>query len=230
MFGTGFALTATAFGAQIGGWTHWITIGVGYGVGIFMTLVAAISIAKSYFAEHPNASTSPPQPSLTVPGIPSLSALLGQNPNVEFNAKKFFALAYYSPVTSEVEKNIKIIAQKNFPTDKESFYARFIGVGLTAYQHDSTSYVIFGSQLKALLELSSRGVIPVVDLKKHYDKAAAEYPKIYQNYSFEQWLEYMKGRLLIAVYPSQMVELSFSGQDFLKYLSHVGRDLSRKVG
>jgi len=66
-------------------------------------------------------------------GIPTLSGLLGQNANVDFNAKQFFALAHYSPITAEVEKNVKIIAQRYSPNDKEAFYARFIGAGLVAY-------------------------------------------------------------------------------------------------
>jgi hypothetical protein len=192
-------------------------------VGIALMLFATVLIARSYFSrqsEHPAIPAS--QASGVVPGIPTLSALLGQNPSLDFDAKKFFALAYYSPVTAEVEKNIKIIAQQNSPNDREAFYARFIGVGLIAYQHDMTWFTIFGSQLRALEEMNSRGLIPVTDLKKHYDKAVADYPKTFENYSFDQWLEFMKSRVVIAVYPSQMVELSWGGKDFLKYLAHMG--------
>jgi hypothetical protein len=164
------------------------------------------------------------QTSGVMPGIPTLSALLGQNPDVQFNTKQFFALAHYSPITAEVEKNVKIIAQQYSPNDKEAFYARFIGVGAVAYQHDVTWFTIYGSQLTALAELNSRGLIPVDDLKKHYDKAAAAYPRTYESYSFEQWMDYMQGRMLVAKYPSHMVELSFNGKDFLKYLAHVGRN------
>ena len=169
------------------------------------------------------------QASGVIPRIPTLSALLGQNPNVEFNAKQFFALAHYSPITAEIEKNIKIIAQQYSPNDKEAFYARLIGVGAVAYQHDVTWFTIFGSQLTALAELNSRGLIPIADLKKHYDKAVAGYPKTYGDYSFEQWMDYMQSRMLIAKYPSQMVELSFNGKDFLKYLAHVGWNVSIKA-
>jgi hypothetical protein len=168
-------------------------------------------------------------PAATIPGgIPALSSLLGQNPNITFNAKNFFALAHYSPVTAETEKNIKIIAQQSSPLDKEAFYARFIGVGLVAYQHDVSWFTIYGSQLAALAELNVRGLIPVADLKKHYDKAVLDYPQAYSNYSFDQWMDFMKSRMLIASYPSQMVELSFNGKDFLKYLAHVGRDAYAK--
>jgi hypothetical protein len=168
------------------------------------------------------------QTSGVIPGIPTLSALLGQNPNVEFNAKQYFALAYYSPITAEIEKNIKIIAQQYSPNDKEAFYARLVGIGAIAYQHDITWFTIYGSQLMALTELNSRGLIPVTDLKKHYDNAVIGYPKTYEDYSFEQWLDYMQSHMLIAKYPSQMVELSFNGKDFLKYLAHVGRNTNGK--
>lgn len=169
-----------------------------------------------------------PQASAAIPGIPTLSSLLGQHSSVEFDAKAFFALAHYSPVTAEVEQNIKAIAEQNSPKDKEAFYARFIGVGLVAYQHDTSWYLIFGSQLMALAELNSRGLIPVEDLRKHYDKAVTDYPKTYASYSFEQWLDFMRIRLLIATYPSQMVELSWNGKDFLKYLAHTGRSIDGK--
>jgi len=175
-----------------------------------------------------SASQTPTQPPAIIPGIPTLSGLLGQSPDISFDAKKFFALAYYSPVTAETEKNIKIIAQQNSPNDKEAFYARFIGVGVVACQHDGTWLTIFGSQLAVLAELNSRGLIPVIELKKHYDKAVIDYPKTYVNYSFENWMNYMKSRMLIARYPSEMVELSFNGKDFLKYLAHMGLNVNGK--
>ncbi len=229
-FGTGFTLMATSFGAQIGGWTHWITIGIGYGIGIVLMLTATVFITKSYSCTQSGyPAISPGQTSGMIPGIPTLSALLGQNPSVEFNAKQFFALAHYSPITAEIENNIKIVAQQYSPNDKEAFYARFIGIGAVAYQHDVTWFTIYGSQLLAMEEMNSRGLIPVADLKKYYDKAVADYPKTYGNYTFDQWLTYMKSRMLIATYPSQMVELSFNGRDFLKYLTHVGMKINGKA-
>jgi hypothetical protein len=229
VFGTGVTLVLASFGAQVSGWTHWITIGVGYGVGIVLLLIAIVLITRSYFSEQ-SGHSAPSQASGAIPpGIPTLSALLGQDPNIEFNAKQYFALAYYSPITAEVEKNIKIVAQQNSPNDKEAFYARFIGTGLIAFQYDWTWFMIFGSQLTALTELNSRGLIPIADLKKHYDAAVAKHPKTYENYSFEQWIDFMKTRLLIATYATQMVELSWGGKDFLRYLAHNGRDVNAKA-
>ncbi len=227
--GTGVAIVTTSFAAQIGGWHHWISMGIGYGVGIIFMIIAMALITKSYFSKQSETpSGSVPQTSGVVPGIPTLSALLGQNPPVEFNAKQFFALAYYSPLTAEIEKNIKIIAQQNSPNDREAFYARFIGIGAIAYQHDVSWFTIYGSQLRALEEMNSRGLIPVTELKKHYEKAVVDYPKTFENYSFDEWLAFMKLRLLIAIYPSQMVELSWGGKDFLKYLAHMAWDTKIK--
>ena len=169
------------------------------------------------------------QASALAPGIPTLSALLGQDPSVEFDAKKFFAMAHYSPLTAEVEKNIKFIARQYSPEDKEAFYARFIGLGLIAYNHETSWFLIFGSQLKAMAELNSRGLIPIADLKKHYDRASIDYPNTYLTYTFENWLNFLKDRMLIATYPSQMVELSWNGKDLLKYLAHTGRDINGKT-
>jgi hypothetical protein len=218
-----------AFGAQVSNWTHWITIGLGYGIGVALLVIATVLITRSYFSEQSGRAV-PAQASGTVPpGIPTLSALLGQNSTVEFNAKQHFALAYYSPITAEVEKNIKIVAQKDYPNDKEAFYARFIGTGLIVYQYDWTWFMIYGSQLLALTELNSRGMIPIADLQKHYDAAVVEYPKTYEKYSFEQWIDFMKTRLLVSTYPSQMIELSWGGKDFLRYLAHCGRDINVKA-
>jgi hypothetical protein len=209
---------------NITSWMVWTII-------VLLSAVAFVWVAKAeknkrVVSAIQQTSTQPPA---IVPGIPTLSALLGQNPNIDFDARKFFALAHYSPITAEVEKNIKIAAQQNSPNDKEAFYARLIGIGLVAYQHDVTWHTIYGSQLAALAELNSRGLIPIADLKKHYDKAVAAYPNAYSNYSFQQWLDFMKARSVIATYPTQMVELSFGGKDFMKYLAHTGRDILSRI-
>jgi hypothetical protein len=204
------------------------------GVWNYVPLILLITAGVGWLAgkKKPNESITEmqgSQSSTLIPGIPTLSSLLGQKSNPTFDAKQFFALAHYSPITAEVEKNIKIIAQQYSPNDTEAFYARFIGVGLIAYQHDVTWFTIFRSQLAALSELNSRGLIPIADLKKHYDKATVDYPQTYSNYSFDQWRGFMKDRGLIVWYPSGMVELSWNGKDFMKYLAHAGLDFHVKA-
>lgn len=68
-FGTGLAIMTASFGAQVNGWQHWITVGIGYGVGIVLMLIATVLITKSYFSrqsEHlSDALLPPPSPPAT---------------------------------------------------------------------------------------------------------------------------------------------------------------------
>jgi len=140
-----------------------------------------------------------------------------------FDAKEWFRLAYISPLTTEGEKNIRIIARRNQPDDREGFLARFIGVGLVAYLHDLTWAYIYKSQLLMLLEMNRKGGwMSLADAKIYYDQAVIAYPAIYSNYSYEQWLDFMKQRQLFIHHPSNMLEITIHGKDFLKYLTHWG--------
>jgi len=181
---------AAMSGPYVMPWYLWLGI-----VGLSLSVIIPAVIRMTRSRKKP----VPQQASGIVPGIPTLSALLGQGSNITFDTKRFFALAYYSPITAEIEKNIKEVARQASPNDTEAFYSRFLGVGIVAYQHDETWWLIFGSQLDALADLNSRGLAPLSDLKTHYDKAAVNYPSTYSNYSFEQWLEYMKTRLLLII-------------------------------
>ena len=62
--GTGVALVGTSFTAHIGNWNHWISIGVGYGTGFLLVLIASILITKSYYSrEHIQPKVRDPIPS-----------------------------------------------------------------------------------------------------------------------------------------------------------------------
>jgi hypothetical protein len=176
-------------------------------------------------------SSTPSPTQQTASIFPSLSMLNNQTPRMTFNAREYFRLAYYSPVTVEMENAVRVIADNYDPNDHEVFYARFLGVGVVAYGHDITWAYIYGSQLLLLVELNRIAkIVPVSTSRKYFDEAVTKYPEIYANYTFEQWLEWIRGQGLIACYPSEMMEISHAGKDFLKYLAHWGRDLSAKKG
>jgi len=161
--------------------------------------------------------------------FPSLSALNAQTPSVTFNSYEHFRRAYYSPLTAEIEENIKIAAEQNQPGDHEGFYARFIGVGLVSYLHDMTWAYIFKSQLLLLMELN-RNNLPLAQAKTYYDRGVADYPGIYVKYSFQEWIEYMTREQLLIRHPSDMLEITHRGKDLLRYLAHWGRDVNVKAG
>ncbi len=191
---------------------------------VFLWLAKALKMPRQI---SPTSLQPSRQPSPS--SFPSLSSLSGQTPNVTFNAREWFRYAYYSPLTAEIENNIKIAAEQNQPGDHESFYARFIGVGLVGYMHDITWAYIFKSQLWLLMELNRKN-LPIADAKAYYDKAVAEYPQVYKNYPFQDWLNYMESQQLIIRHPSDMLEITHKGKDLLRYLAHWGRDANAKVG
>jgi hypothetical protein len=138
-------------------------------------------------------------------------------------------MSYFSPITAEVEHNIRIIARDAEPKNPEAFYARFIGVGLVAAVHDATWYRIFKSQLLMLNEMNRRGgVLPLLDAKQFYIRAVPVCPKVYPAYTFEQWLNYVKAEQLLLHHPTDMLEITHRGKDLIKYLAHWGRDAGMK--
>jgi hypothetical protein len=195
-----------------------------------LSLVMLLWLAKSAKKSPIPIPAVPQMPASQTIGIPTISALQAQAPQITFNAQEFFRLAYYSPVTAEVENNIKIIAQQNQPGDREGFLARFIGVGYVAITYQMTWLSIFKSQLLMLTELNRRIMTPAAEAKKYYDKAAADYPSLYAQYTFEQWIDYMKGELLLIRHPSDMLEITHRGRDLLKFVVHWGYDFNAKTG
>jgi hypothetical protein len=159
--------------------------------------------------------------------------LAGSNPThslpPNFDVDEFFRIAYVSQLSREVEKNIRVVAHQKSPSDAEAFYLRFIGVGLVQAINDSIWWPMFKSQLEALLEVNRNGgILPIAKVKKYFDAAAQEYPNEYINESFARWFSYLTNNQLVIRHPSDMAEITVKGKDFLKFLTHWGRDASGK--
>jgi hypothetical protein len=209
---------------HISTWIVWTII-------VLLSLAAFVWVAKWDKSTQSQSSSQPPAPlpttsqppvqlPTTTPGVPTLSNLLGQTPQIPFDAKDFFKRAYYSPVTAELENNIKVIAHRE--SNPEDFYARFIGVGLPTFMYEIAWASMFKSQFLALSELNRQILLPSSEVKKFYDNAVSVCPKVYLEYPFEKWLAYLIFHQLVIKHPSEMVELTHKGRDFLKYLAHHG--------
>jgi hypothetical protein len=200
---------------------------------VWAILFVLSTIAFVWLAKHAtgSAEVQPAQSENRPTLIPTLSALHGKVPDVTFDPREWFRLAYFSPLTAEIEVNMKVVAGRFYPQDREGFYARFAGVGIASYMHDITWAYIFRSQLQMLTELNGKnGMMPIGDAKNHYAKALGENPGMYANYSFEQWLDYMKRDTLVIQHPSDMLEITHKGRDLLKYLAHWGRSFDLRRG
>jgi hypothetical protein len=150
-------------------------------------------------------------------------------PPVEFDAVTYFNLSYHSNWTQDLEKRIRIAAHKNEPNNVEDFYARFIGVGYAAYHHDMTWAYVYKSQILMLTELNHRGgLMPLTAAQPYYDKGKEEKPDIYATYPIDKWIEFMRGRQLLIRHPTDMLEITIGGRDFLKYLTHYGRTADQR--
>lgn len=147
-----------------------------------------------------------------------------------FDATEFFRHAYYSPLQPQIEANVRSGALENQPTDKEGFYVKLIAMGLISFNYDLIWAYIFKSQLLALLQLNrNSGFLPLADFKAYYDQAALAAPAAYAQYSFDQWFLFMQNQTLVIKHPSNMVEITAGGKDFLKYLLHWGRDPDQRA-
>lgn len=139
-----------------------------------------------------------------------------------FDATEFLKRAYNSQLREEVESNVRIAATQTQPNDREGFYVKLIAVGTLNYIYDLIWAYIYRSQILLLLELNRR-MLSIAEVKAYYDKAASDNPTAYEKYSFDQWLSFLKSQILLIHHPSDMLEITVRGKDFLKYLVHWGR-------
>ena len=102
---------------------------------------------------------------------------------------------------------------------------------MISYLHDITWAYIFKSQIMMLTELNRRnGMMPLADAEPYYDNAAIACPQVYAQYSFHQWLNFIVAQQLVLRHPSDMLEITMRGRDFLKYLTHWGRVVDERWG
>jgi hypothetical protein len=139
-----------------------------------------------------------------------------------FNATEYFKRAYISQLQQDIENNVRAAATQNQPNDREGFYVKLIATGLPSFVYEVAWSYIYKSQILLLQELNRRQ-LPLSEAKTYYDKAVSDNPTSYTNYSFDQWLAYMKSHVLLIQHSNVMVEITVRGRDFLKYLVHCGR-------
>lgn len=197
-------------------WAVWAII-------VLVSLLAFVWVAKIGKHSGFKAQTTTPQITAIISGIPTLSNLMGQTPNPTFDAKAFFKTVYFSPITAEVEQNIKIVAHKESPQSPEDFYARFIGTGLTAFMYEQAWAHLFKSQFAFLRELNNQTVLPLSKAQDYYNQAVSACPNLSESQpNLDSWLGYLIYHQLMIRHPSDMIEITHKGRDFLKYIAHYG--------
>lgn len=137
-----------------------------------------------------------------------------------------FYRTYDGELLKEVEAGLRTTVEKYPSGERENFLVRLISAGIVGYWFDLDWAYIFKSQVLALQELNTR------DLKRegllaYYDKAVAQYPVPYANYSFEQWLGWLRTNVLIRE-DGDLIKITIRGKEFLKNMVHLRRSPDTK--
>ena len=141
---------------------------------------------------------------------------------------RYFREAYCGQVQAETESGVRAMIQAQ-PSDKrDEFVVRFIATGIVNVIYDQIWKAIFRSQILALEELNHR-LLRKEELKPFFDDGVSRNPAVYQNYSFDQWVQYMKEQLLVLEHPGKVFEITVRGKDFLKYMVHFGFKPEKKI-
>ncbi len=109
------------------------------------------------------------------------------------------------------ENKIKLLISNLAHSQTQSFFER-------------VDYTIFGSQLRLLEHMNSKGDIPINDIeaKDYYNAGRDENPKFYDNYEFHKYMGYLESFGLISR-AGEGWKIEEAGQAFLVYMAQPGK-------
>lgn len=130
-------------------------------------------------------------------------------------------------LTGEVETAIRGQAAKVAAGDRENWLIHGLVIGYIYFDYERIWFSIFGSQIGALQKLND-GAMRRQDLVPLYAVAAQLSPAVYTQYSFDQWIGYMRSQTLIRE-DGEFVSITVKGRDFLKFLIDEGRSSNQRA-
>lgn len=128
----------------------------------------------------------------------------------------------------EFIRNELLKLQINQPTEREKVLIRLLAAFSVIQAFENAYMFIWGSQIAVLQYLNSAGQDTHLELlKPWYEQAVGGEPEFYNNYSFDQWLGFLEGHLLI-IRRGGTITISLEGREFLKYLVDRGYSLYKR--
>lgn len=125
-----------------------------------------------------------------------------------------------SPIEKETARQIE--ASVRDPNDRLPWALRLYSNARIHHEHEISRRLIFGSQLRALRQISQYGgSVSMSEIKAMYREAKAAKIEQYENFSFEQWRDFLPSRGLLAV-EAERVTITLLGRNFLAYLAAQG--------
>jgi hypothetical protein len=169
----------------------------------------------------------------TQQGLPSVAST-GSTPNSTLGpgvAKRFAPpVRDYTAFIEKRLDDILPVLMEQFSISKEDA-TRYAAVDhIAALRLERASRVIFGSQIEAINLLTSRGGrVPLETLQPIYTSATVNFPQVYTNYTFEQWLSYLVTWDLITIKGSDVI-LEPAGKVIVSYMQGWGYLNTRPLG
>ncbi|MDL1860730.1 hypothetical protein FBR04_06835 [Betaproteobacteria bacterium PRO7] len=128
------------------------------------------------------------------------------------------------PISATVLEREKLIAGRiaalHLKTDAEciALLKRAVASVNIDLEYTRIAHIIFGSQLNFLVQLAgTRSGLPKTSAQAAYSSAATQFPELYRERSFEDWLGYLLASGLVKV-EGEQIDITQYGSDFLKYL------------
>jgi hypothetical protein len=105
-------------------------------------------------------------------------------------------------------------------SQKINVLVRNLAVYQAMYCAEMIYRTIFGSQIALLRQLNLTSAKTPADVKSYYyEIAKAQFPALYADYSFEQWVGYLTSWKLIAVTDGGRFSITEGGREFLKWMT-----------
>jgi hypothetical protein len=125
-----------------------------------------------------------------------------------------------APIVVEQKKLIRADLEKLCIDEREQveLLVKHLAVTQLLLRAESTYRTIFGSQIALLKFLNISGGGTREQLAEFYENAKAHFPKLYDNYSFDQYLHYLLTQILITQHDERYF-ITVAGQEFLKWMS-----------
>ena len=137
-----------------------------------------------------------------------------------------FLEGYHNPLLLEVETSIdddlKERGLTNL-TDINKALRKSLAGANVVLQFEKTDRVIWKSQIAALNYLNTRAGTPTKEseLQGFFFAATVDYPKLYENRSFQQWLGFLGAHFLLR--EEEGIFITVRGREFLKWRVEEGR-------
>ena len=132
----------------------------------------------------------------------------------------------YRELVGEIANNLDNVVMpsvmRNFAGNRELALRHMLIDFRSAIYLERASRFLYGSQIDALIFLgtnNSRGTKD--DIRRFYDAGKAKSPDIYQNYSFDRWLNYIESQGLVRT-EGDVVSLQPGGKAIINYMQRRG--------